>query len=222
MPDPNRWRIGWAAALLLSALAVPAAQAQDADDLLFQSAHDVNEGALKFLVKPPARALHHHQNRLRIDAASLDTGWVHLNQCHDNLDAVPRLQITFREGFVRNLKVVSFSNIENAWIDGPSVQLVNIGGNARLCLAADTRALRNTGNGYFTLYSGPYMRKFLDGYYPMRVSLDIEYPTDQLSVLDISPTAQPGFTVDEAPGRIQLDAVFEGELATLIQFEKKI
>jgi hypothetical protein len=42
---------------------------------------------------------------------------------------------------------------------------------ARLCLSAQTRALRNTGNGYFNLVNGPYMRKFLDGYYPMRVTL---------------------------------------------------
>jgi hypothetical protein len=64
------------------------------------------------------------------------------------------------------------------------------------------------------------MRKFLDGYYPMRVTLDIKYPPHLLKLLDISPPEQPGFQHIESPGSIHLDAVFEGQLTTLIQFEK--
>lgn len=206
--------------LVLAALGAGTALAQAPVDLSLESAHNVNEGELHFLEQPPARAVHHHQNWFRIEAGSLATGWVHLVQCHDNLDAVPRAQITFREGFVRDLKLLSFSEIENAWIEGATVQLVNVGRGARLCLAADTRALRNTGNGYYNLYSGPYMRKFLDGYYPMRLTLEIEYPTTLLNLLDISPAAQPGFRLNDTPGHIRMDAIFEGVLQTLIQFEK--
>jgi len=211
---PTFWR-----SLLLS-LVLSAGPAHAAADLTFESAADVNEGSLNFLQTAPAKAVHHHQNRLRIDADSLSTGWVHLTQCHDNLDAVPRAQITFREGFVRDLKLDSFSRIESAWIEGASVQLVNVEPGARLCLSVLTRALRSTGNGYFNLYSGPYMRKFLDGYYPMRVTLDIEYPPQLLKLIDISPSEEPGFKHTESAGSIQLDAVFEGVLLTLIQFEK--
>lgn len=212
--------------LLLAALAAGPAAAQSPPpapppaDLTFESAHNVNEGTLHFLDKPPARTVHHHQNWFRIDADSLATGWVRLVQCHDNLDAVPRAQITFREGFVRDMKVLSYDEIESAWIEGASVQLVNVRRGARLCLAADTRALRHTGNGYYNLYSGPYMRKFLDGYYPMRLTLEIEYPPALLSLLDVTPAAQPGFQLDDAPGHLRMDAVFEGVLQTLTQFEK--
>lgn len=212
---PSFWR-----SLLLPA-ALCASLAQAATDLTFESAANVNEGSLHFLQTLPAKPIHHHQNTIRIDAGSLDTGWVHLSQCHDNLDAVPRAQITFREGFVRDLKLDAFSLIESAWIEGASVQLVNVQPCARLCLSVQTRALRHAGNGYFNLYSGPYMRKFLDGYYPMRVTLDIEYPPQLLTLLDISPPEQPGFQHAKSPGSIQLDAVFEGELSTLIQFEKR-
>ena len=205
---------------LLLPVALSASLAHAATDLTFESAADVNEGSLHFLPTPPAKPVHHHQNTFRIDADSLNTGWVHLSQCHDHLDAVPKAQITFREGFVRDLKVDSFTHIENAWIEGASVQLLNVESGARLCLSAETRALRHTGNGYYNLYSGPYMRKFLDGYYPMRLTLEIEYPPDLLDLIDISPPAQPGFTVEERPGAIRLDAIFEGELQTLIQFEK--
>jgi len=90
---------------------------------------------------------------------------------------------------------------------------------ARLCLSAQTRALRNTGNGYFNLTNGPYMRKFLDGYYPMRVTLEIDYPPRTLQLIDISPQAQPGLILDARSGAIRMDAFFEGELQTLIQFE---
>ena len=212
-------------ALFAALLAGPATaqapvNAQAPADLSLESAFHVNEGELRFLDKPPAKAVHHHQNRFRIDAESLASGWVRLVQCHDNLDAVPRSQITFREGFVRDLKVLSVHAIDNAWIEGASVQLVNVQRGARLCLAADTRALRNTGNGYFNLYSGPYMRRFLDGYYPMRLTLEIEYPPELLSLLDVSPDAQPGFTLEDSPGHLRMDALFEGVLQTLVQFEK--
>lgn len=202
------------------ALALGAGSARAAADLTFESAQNVNEGTLHFLETPPDKPVHHHQNWFRIDEASLATGWVRLLQCHDNLDAVPRAQITFREGFVRDLKVVNFTEIENAWIEGASVQLVNVRRGARLCLAAETRALRDTGNGYYNLYSGPYMRKFLDGYYPMRLTLDIEYPASLLNLLDVSPSAQAGFHVENLPGHLHMDAIFEGMLQTLAQFER--
>lgn len=205
--------------LLLSA-ALVFSLAHAADDFDFESAKDVNEGHLHFLATPTDRPLHHHQNRIRIDLDSLNSGWVSLSQCHDNLDPVPRAQITFREGFVRDLRVDSLSDIDDAWIEGPSVQLRGVGHGARICLSAQTRALRNNGNGYFNLLSGPYMRKFLDGYYPMRVSLEVEYPIHLLTLVDIAPPPQPGLTIEERPGGIRMDAVFEGELMTLIQFER--
>ena len=121
---------------------------------------------------------------------------------------------------MRDLRVVSFTHIKDAWIEGASVQLRHVEPGARLCLSAQTRALRNTGNGYFNLINGPYMRKFLDGYYPMRVTLDVDYPAQTLSLIDISPSAQPGLGVVKQPGSIRLEAVFEGELQTLIRFER--
>lgn len=188
------------------------------DDLLFESAAAVNEGQLHFLDRTPDKPVHHHQNRIRIEADSLATGWVSLFQCHDNLDAVPRAQITFREGFVRDLKVESAQGVAEAWIEGPSVQLRQIAPGSRLCLSAQTRALRDTGSGYFNLINGPYMRKFLDGYYPMRVTLDIDYPPAALDLVDVSPQPVDGLVMRSTPGSLHIDALFEGELRTLVQF----
>lgn len=224
MFNPPRWHptssgSGLIRGGLLGAAILCAGMAHAARDLSLESAEAVNEGALHFLETPPAKPVHHHQNRIRIEADSLASGWVSLSQCHDHLDAVPSAQITFREGFVRDLKVDAFTHIKDAWIEGASVQLRHIEPGARLCLSAKIRALHYTGNGYFKLTNGPYMRKFLDGYYPLRMTLEIDYPAQALRLIDVSPKPQPGLTLVEQPGRIQLDAVFEGELQTLIQFE---
>lgn len=205
--------------LLLAILSAGGVHADEFFDL--RGAGDVNEGTLNFLAEPPATPYHHHQNRIRLTAESLTTGWVRLEQCHDNLDRVGRAQITFREGYIRDLRVESSSHIESAWIEGPSVQLRNVAEGAHLCLSAETRALRNAGGGFYMLHNGPYMRKFLDGYYPMRVSIDVAYPEALLALVDITPAVQPGLKVGEAPGAISVDALFEGELRTLIQFQRK-
>lgn len=194
--------------------------ARATDDLLLKSAADVNEGQLRFLVTPPDKPVHHHQNRIVIASDSLETGWVGLKQCHDNLDAVPRAQITFREGFVRDLRVDSSRGVSEAWVDGPSIQLREITPGSRLCLSAQTRALRDTGGGYFNLNNGPFMRKFLDGYYPMRVTLDIDYPAATLRLVDVSPQETSGLSVRETAGHVHLDALFEGELRTVVQFSR--
>jgi hypothetical protein len=228
LPSPNRaaagqargalsWQGALARVLLVLGSWMSSAAASELD---LESADAVNEGQLHFLTTAPARPVHHHQNRIRIDAASLASGWVGLAQCHDHLDAVPRTQITFREGFVRDLKIEVASGIETAWTEGASVQLKNVAPGARLCLSAQTRALRSVGQGAFNLLNGPYMRKFLDGYYPMRVTLEVDYPQQALGVTAVSPPPQPGLTVVERPGSIKLDALFEGELRTLIEFRQ--
>lgn len=53
----------------------------------------------------------------------------------------------------------------------------------------------------------------------MRLTLEVEYPPELLSLIDISPPTQPGLIHEKSPGAIRLDAIFEGELQTLIQFE---
>lgn len=209
----------WISVFLLGFLAGAPARADF--DAEFASASDVNEGALHFLTVPPPRPPHHHQNHIRIDAGSLDTGWVHLTQCHDHLDAVPRAQITFREGHVRDLRVQTFTGIDSAWTEGASVQLSGISPGAHLCLSASTRALRDRGGGFFMLQNGPYLRRFLDGYYPLRVSLTVDYPAALLSLVDVSPPAQPGLTIDEGPDSVRIEALFEGQLTTLIQFRRE-
>ena len=133
---------------------------------LEQKALETNEGDLQVLDRPPEAASHHHQNRLLITAQSLSDGWVTMYQCHSDLDKVSATQIVYNKGRVRNIRVTSSQNIGSVRIEGHTVQMEDIGANSEICISADKRALLYE-NGQYHLKLGPFMRRFLDGYYPM-------------------------------------------------------
>ena len=178
----------------------------------------VSDGELRFLTREGVADAHHHDNAIRIDSASLRGGWIRLRQCHDHLDAVPAAQITFRPGHIRNLRIERAEAIEEAWVEGHTVQLKNVGRGAQLCIGAESRALRYLGEGRYRLQNGPFLRRFLDGYYPMRVTLDVRYPESALRLAAWQPATEPGFDLAREPGRVTLDAAFEGRLYTCLDF----
>lgn len=200
--------------------ATPEEEAWFADDAELRAAA-VNEGTLAFLPQPPQTAVHHHHNELRVRASSLQDGWVGMRQCHEQIDPVPRAQIVYNPERIRGLTLLSQTGVGRAWVDGASVQLEDIVRGATLCVEAETRALVANGDGSFSLRNGPFMRRFLDGYYPMRVSVDIEIPREVLRFAEIQPAQQPGFRVWESAGGIHFDAWFEGELRTEIRFSRE-
>lgn len=177
---------------------------------------DVNEGELQFLAEPPIEGVHHHENVMTIDRTSLEDGWVRLEQCHRNIDNVPRAQIIFRPGRIRDLRITVSENIERSWVEGASVQLTDIRQGSRLCLTAETFTLSASDDGSYSIKNGPFMRRFLDGYYPMRVSQKIILANSGLAFSGIRPAAQPGFAVKVIEESIDFDAWFEGRLLTEI------
>lgn len=215
-------------ALFLMATPIQAQQMspQEMEDWLFDDrdslATEVNEGELVFLENPPDGKVHHHANQLIINDESIDSGWVKLIQCHTNLDRVGLAQILFRKDRVRKLRVTEARNIDRAWVNGASIQLENIHEGARLCIGAETRSFVYNGDGSFSLRSGPYMRRFLDGYYPMRVSLDVQVNTNKLRFADITPNDRKGFKVWKGNNSIHYDAWFEGKLSTEIRFYSEV
>jgi len=201
-----------------------ASAADDGDWLDFDpeaSHRAIGDETLRFLADPPDQAAHHHQNTLTLQPDSLTTGWVRMEQCHRDLDVFPRTQIVYRPGRIRGLKVVQERNIGAAWVEGASVQLRDVQRNAELCVQAETRALADHGDGRYSLRSGPFMRRFLDGYFPMRVSLSVRWPADRLRLVEVRPAAREGVKVEVQPGHVALDAWFEGRLETEIVLERK-
>ena len=178
----------------------------------------INEGELTFLDKPPEIQVHHHHNTIIVLKSSIETGWVKLLQCHDNLDIFPRLQIVYNKDKIHDLRITQQKNIGEARVEGHTVQLTDVNSNARLCVEAESRALIAQKDGTFVLQNGPFMRKFLDGYFPMRVSIDIKLPAN-LSFITIEPGEQKGFKVIKGKQSLHLDAWFEGRLVTRIRFK---
>lgn len=189
-----------------------------------QRAAEVSEGELRFLPAHPRRAdgrpLPWSDNRLTITAASLADGWVQLEQCHHQLDAVAEAQVVYRYREMRELRVLSAQHIGRAWVENNSVQLRDVQRDAQLCIAASVRILHREADGDYRLTNGPYHRKFLDGYYPYRVRLGVGFADTGLSYRDIRPAAQPGFQVRHDGGHVAVDAWFEGELTVELRFSR--
>ena len=179
---------------------------------------EVNEGELAFVEKKTNEDVHHHHNKMIISDKSLEDGWVTIEQCHRNLDVVPLAQILFSKTRSRNLAVSRSENIAKAWVEANSVQLEDIGKHAVLCVTAETRSFVYNGDGTYSLRSGPFMRRFFDGYYPMRVTMDVEINAERLRYYETTPPAQDGFKVWRTARAIHFEAWFEGRLSTDIRF----
>lgn len=179
---------------------------------------EVNEGQLRFLTTTPAKPPLHSINKMFITGKSIEQGWVQLQQCYRNLAAVPHAEVVYRYKQMRNLKIVSYHNIDRARIFGQSVQLRNVRPAAELCIEADIRNFYQNSDGSFSLVNGPFHRRFLDGFYPYRVSLEIRFPGEHLSLEQTIPSSQAGFVVKQGKNLVKIDSLFEGILNTEIRF----
>jgi hypothetical protein len=118
---------------------------------------------------------------------------------------------------IRGLSVVHRTRVGEAWVEGPSVQLRNVERGDRLCVTAQTRALEPDDRGGYVIRNGPFMPQFLDGFYPMRVSLDVRLPPERPHFAGIAPPGKDGFRVTHDEHRVRVDTLFEGRLHTEIR-----
>ena len=177
-----------------------------------------NDGELVFLPTPPAGRIPHSINILTIEPRSLQSGWVKIEQCHQQLDPIAKVEVVYRYKQMRNLRITSTSHIDKAWVAGQSIQLENVAEEALLCVQMEARILSTQSNGRWLLRNGPFQRRFLDSYYPMHVTLTINYPGEQLSLQEIIPEPTSGFNVKAERGLIQIDTWFEGKLVIELEF----
>lgn len=184
-----------------------------------QRAVDVNEGQLHFLNRSEGPGLHKGINQIRLIPASLQDGWVELVQCHEQLDAVPLAEVIYPNYVLRKLKIIEASSIDKVSTQDATVQLQGIKSNARLCVGMEIQALEKHGGNY-VLSNGPFQRRFLDGYYPMHIILEVNYVGSGLMPVQVWPEAQTGLQIDDKGGQLRLNAIFEGRLETRIEFRK--
>ncbi|WP_052501392.1 alpha/beta fold hydrolase [Thiomicrospira microaerophila] len=150
-------------------------------------------------------------NDITLTEQSLETGWADLIQCHHNLDAVGQLQIVYNPQHTRQIEILSQQHIAFAWVEGASVQMVNLQQGAQICIHAQTWALQKLDKGYL-IERGPFMRRFLDGYFPMHVELTINWPDLSIKTTQIVPEPQPGLVVKTDKNALQIDYYFQGQL----------
>jgi len=181
---------------------------------------EINEGELEFLADGPDKPEHHHENHIWITRKSIETGWARLEQCHTDLDAVPSLQIVYNEDRVREIKIVSTRNIGHASVYGHKVLLENIARGSKICLEAHSNVLQPAANQHFTVRNGPFMRQFLDGYYPITVTLNIHYPETMLKLITVNPAPQSGWKVEHMKNEVMLKGRFKGRLKTNLLFKR--
>jgi hypothetical protein len=198
----------------LACLLSPPTAAAESDLDIF----DINEGELRFLERPPESPPHLHSTHVFINEDSLTSGWVTAKQCHYHLDRVSALQVVFNKRRVRRIEILQADNIGRAWVEDASVQVTDVGKDAVLCILSENLSIRhNPADGTYEWHGGPYMRRFLDGYFPMQVKLALDYPPDRLRLEGIEPGTLRFKTVAQ-PGLIRLDALFEGRLDITIRF----
>ncbi|MEN8207102.1 MAG: hypothetical protein ABFS24_13990 [Pseudomonadota bacterium] len=209
-----------AAALVVSGLTAvasddPEARLEQDDDT---GALSVNEGTLDFLQDPQDRRVLQTRNWFTITPESLRTGWVELHQCQGNLDPVPAVEIVYRYHVLRNLRVISARGIASARVEQNTVQMEQVQEGGKVCIEAEVQVLKPDGETAYTLQSGPFHRRFLDGYYPVRLDYRIHWPADRLQLESVHPEIQPGFSLREQPGELAIDTLFEGRLTIDVRF----
>lgn len=179
---------------------------------------EVSEGELVFLTQRPAGRILHTRNILTITAESLDNGWVKLDQCQSNLDPIDAVEVVYHYHDMRDLRVVSSQAMAEARVEGSSIQMTGVRQGGEVCISAEVRVLHADGKGGYFLQSGPFHRRFLDGYYPLKLDYRIRWPRGELKLVEVSPAAQPGFSVLQQTDELIIDTLFEGMLVIDVNF----
>ena len=178
----------------------------------------INEGSLKFHSGTPGHRVLQTRNWLTVAPESLQTGWVALHQCQRNLDPVAAVEIVYRYEGLRKLRVISSRNIAHTRVEQNSIQMEQVQEGAEVCIEAEVQVLKTDGEGNYSLQSGPFHRRFLDGYYPVQLDYRIHWPADRLQLESVHPNRQEGFTIREQPGELSINTLFEGKLTIKIRF----
>ncbi len=179
---------------------------------------DNNEGELELLQQPPAKPTLHSNNILTIEPHSLDSGWVTIEQCHQHLDPIDKVEVVYRYKQMRKLRITNTSRIGKARVEGQSIQLEQVNKDAGLCIQAEAKILYRQDDGRYFLRNGPFQRRFLDSFFPMRVTLTIHYPGELIKLQNIKPQSGNGFVVKAGQGLINIDSWFAGKLVIEIEF----
>ncbi len=180
----------------------------------------LSEGELVWYGQAPAETTSRTALAVRFKPDSHRQGWLDVRQCHENLARVPAAQLVFEGRPVRALRIVETDNIQHAVIDNNTVQLTGVGAAARICVSSEQRILHRLDEHHWAMVSGPFQRRFLDGFYPMQVKMDISWPSDRWRLVQTRPEKGPEVTTSE--DHVQMRAHFAGRLKVAFVFQRAL
>lgn len=158
---------------------------------------------------------------LAVTEQSMETGWVGVSQCYENLDPVADAEVVYHFALMRGLRVTGHHGIGGVRVEGPSIQLRDAHRGAGLCVELEAKLLRRGQQGEYLLRYGPFMRKFLDSYFPMHVMITVNYPEHRLVLDDVTPLPDGPVVKSSTPGSHAIDVWFRGRLTFNFLFQSK-
>lgn len=178
------------------------------------------EGQIKFLRERPDPGAYSYESRVKITAASLESGSVEIATCHYQLDPIRKVVIVFNPNRIQAIAVKSIDKMASAEVKNNQVVLTDVERGASICIDLQSKALDQVGAGQYRLNAGPLMRRYLDGYLPMAAKIRVDWPTNMLTVEKTAPSEKEGIQVVQGNDGVQLNMIFAGKMTAQIDLKK--
>ena len=179
------------------------------------------EGQIKYLKERPDPGAYSYESRVKITAASLESGSVQIATCHYQLDPIRKVVIVFNPNRIQAIAVKSIDKMASAEVKNNQVVLTDVERGASICIDLQSKALDQVGGGQYRLNAGPLMRRYLDGYLPMAAKIRVDWPTNMLTVEKTTPSEKEGIQVVQGNDGVQLDMIFAGKMTAQIDLKKQ-
>ena len=178
------------------------------------------EGQIKYLRERPDPGAYSYESRVKITAASLESGSVQIATCHYQLDPIRKVVIVFNPNRIQAIAVKSIDKMASAEVKNNQVILTDVERGASICIDLQSKALDQVGAGQYRLNAGPLMRRYLDGYLPMAAKIRVDWPTNMLIVEKTAPSEKEGIEVVQGNDGVQLNMIFAGRMTAQIDLKK--
>jgi hypothetical protein len=178
------------------------------------------EGQIKYLRERPDPGAYSYESRVKITAASLESGSVQIATCHYQLDPIRKVVIVFNPNRIQAIAVKSIDKMASAEVKNNQVILTDVERGASICIDLQSKALDQVGAGQYRLNAGPLMRRYLDGYLPMAAKIRVDWPSNMLIVEKTAPSEKEGIQVVQGNDGVQLNMIFAGKMTAQIDLKK--
>ena len=182
----------------------------------------ISSGELNWLAKEKTDGQYGLENNITLPLSALTDGWVNFTQCHNNLDPIQKIVVKYNAKNTRGLTLTKAEKIDAVQIDdnNQSAVLFGVKKQGRVCISGESRSLEKTDNGYM-VKRGPFMRKFLDGYYPMSLKETINWSQTalKLNTNDLQPHLGKAYEYSNKTQTLIAQYWFEGRLSPKYLFQ---